>query len=85
MKDLGTLMLTNTLERIAAMLERPPRECTPPKRVRNEEARCGNCPYGHPYRDGIVCRRNSNATLAFDDALKPTTWCGDHPDFWKEA
>ena len=61
-----------------------------PKRVRNEAARCGNCPYMAPCTNerykhyGMCCL---HPPIGDNEALvmPAKTWCGDHPDFWKEA
>ena len=58
---------------------------THPERQRNLNATCSNCPYGFPWREGVACRRNAYVTMSFDETLNTTTWCGDHPAFWKEA
>lgn len=59
-----------------------------PKRVRNEAARCGNCQYydasDYPSSGGTRSSRS-----CAKDPLRVVTWshmwCGQHPDFWKEA
>ena len=55
-----------------------------PKRVRNEAACCGNCPYcilevDHP-RIKDCCALNPHGVDVFRNQ-----WCGQHPDFWKES
>ncbi len=77
--------LRQTLQDISDALNVPT-----PKRVRNEAARCGNCPYmGKPMSPaqqhlGVCCL--SPATAVQDELVVPeTSWRGQHPDFWKEA
>ena len=71
----------NTLRKIEEVLCNP-LPTTTPKRVRNEAAVCGNCPYVFIKRDGqhICCR----TLVDYDADVFASTWCGDHPDFWKE-
>ena len=59
---------------------------TPLKRVRNEAARCGNCPYSQPLvRNKIVCRFEHPNAEHGSPVLNEIEWCGRHPDFWREA
>lgn len=56
------------------------------KRVRNEAAVCGNCPYFvcHPYSAGAnVCGIDSK-TMHSGAMIDADCSCGQHPDFWKE-
>lgn len=56
-----------------------------PRRVRNEAANCGNCPYGHDRRSDI----NWDTTaLPYECRIRAMEfpgraadyWCGEHPD-----
>lgn len=59
---------------------------TTPKRVRNEAACCGNCPYSQPLvRNKIVCRFEHPNAEHGSPVLNEIEWCGRHPDFWREA
>lgn len=82
--------IATALERIATVLKRPLQECTTTKRVRNEAAVCGNCPYMAPCENereknyGVCCL--SPMTANSDSLVMPDkSWCGQHPDFWKES
>lgn len=52
-------------------------------RVRNLEATCATCPY---CKDNRICCRNAMTATGNEFGITgPGNWCGEHPDFWKEA
>lgn len=55
-----------------------------PKCVRNEAARCGNCPYSVTFGSAkVLCRfEHASAEHGFP-VREDTEVCGDHPDFWR--
>jgi hypothetical protein len=84
--------IATALERIAEMMAHPlqavqcSKETTTPKRVRNEAACCGNCPYYAEY-DGKTngdCGQHPPSNVNFFPHVTRISWCGDHPDFFRE-
>lgn len=76
----------SALERIATVLEHPLRECTTPNRVRNEAACCGNCPYFD--KEGFPTQASASGACRINEVARcqsKKSWCGRHPDFWKEG
>ena len=82
--------IDRTLRAICDMLENPLREATSPARMRNEAACCGNCPYMDRCtneRDkafGVCCLHPPIGDT--EGLVMPEkTFCGQHPNFWKES
>jgi hypothetical protein len=53
-----------------------------PKRVRNEAAVCGNCPY---YKPNSVGDLGACCVTSEYPSMYKYQWCGKHPDFWRES
>ena len=56
----------------------------PPARVRNVDARCGNCPYYTGPRDTVERPGLCCLNTIFEE-MSCANWCGQHPNFWKES
>ena len=63
-------------------LQENPLLTTTHRRVRNEAAVCGNCPY---YKPNSVGDLGACCVTSEYPSMYNYQWCGQHPDFWKET